>query len=560
MKATAFANDTVVLLSWLPEAKIPECLGFAITRVNARDGTEEVLESYVPFRGQSNPDWLPQPTTVWPIQKFTWMDFGGKLFSTYKYVITPMTGTFDALTVRTDLAVTTEAVSLTTQVSDQIKVAFTRGILSTQWLARTLPTLPDGTPDFEALIKAIKTPGDPIRTHLMGNCLELFKEQIAKAKEEGGHVYQLFYELTDPELVAFMMDHLDVFSLILSNTGKDDETNKWTRRKLHEADADIIDRMLEGWAIGHNKCQVRVNKRGRAVAVQGGTLNPTATGFCCQSNTVISIEDAGLARIYREYWKLVKADKAKMGPKLRAENARKKEVRLKDGTHITVWFSPNMPTADRPRENPPTPPDLAEVFAAMDAAKQGVFFLAFYPGFPSIISHIAGMNETRRDLILRGAVSSSQAMPKTELFHRPGELPVMVSASGLEEEFANWRKELLKLPDSHAIIHDKLVVIDPFSDEDCVVIITSHNMGFKASYANDENMMIIRGNRRLAMYCLVHILDVYNHYRFRSAIAKKKTGFRGFLGTTDRWQNKYFQGPAHRELELFTGTSILRAA
>ncbi len=49
----------------------------------------------------------------------------------------------------------------------------------------------------------------------------------------------------------------------------------------------------------------------------------------------------------------------------------------------------------------------------------------------------------------------------------------------------------------HAAIHDKVLVVDPFST-DCEVVTGSHNLGFKASFANDENMVTIRGNRKIA--------------------------------------------------------------
>jgi phosphatidylserine/phosphatidylglycerophosphate/cardiolipin synthase-like enzyme len=51
------------------------------------------------------------------------------------------------------------------------------------------------------------------------------------------------------------------------------------------------------------------------------------------------------------------------------------------------------------------------------------------------------------------------------------------------------------------------VVVDPFSDN-CVVVTGSHNLGFTASYNNDENMAIIRAPvrsprpmRRIASTC-----------------------------------------------------------
>jgi len=75
-------------------------------------------------------------------------------------------------------------------------------------------------------------------------------------------------------------------------------------------------------------------------------------------------------------------------------------------------------------------------------------------------------------------------------------------------------------------------VIDPRLD-DCHVILGSHNLGFKASYSNDENMLIISGNRALAEAYAVHILDVYDHYRFRAIeTERKRKGKKGLVGVS----------------------------
>src|SRR3954469_19680248 len=79
-RATAFCNNEVAYLAWVTDPPtIPDCLGFHIVREHlADDGVtlrqERPLASYVAFKGQRNPDWLAQNTSVWPVQKFTWRD------------------------------------------------------------------------------------------------------------------------------------------------------------------------------------------------------------------------------------------------------------------------------------------------------------------------------------------------------------------------------------------------------------------------------------------------------------------------------------------------------
>jgi hypothetical protein len=39
-------------------------------------------------------------------------------------------------------------------------------------------------------------------------------------------------------------------------------------------------------------------------------------------------------------------------------------------------------------------------------------------------------------------------------------------------------------------------------------------LGHKASYDNDENLVIIQGNRKLALADATHILDIYDHFNY----------------------------------------------
>jgi hypothetical protein len=90
----------------------------------------------------------------------------------------------------------------------------------------------------------------------------------------------------------------------------------------------------------------------------------------------------------------------------------------------------------------------------------------------------------------------------------------------------------------HAIIHDKTIVIDPFS-KDCIVITGSHNLGYLASSNNDENMLMMRGNQAIATAYAAHVMDVFEHYRSRWISAHHKPS--DYDPRTDpNWQQKYF--------------------
>jgi phosphatidylserine/phosphatidylglycerophosphate/cardiolipin synthase-like enzyme len=60
----------------------------------------------------------------------------------------------------------------------------------------------------------------------------------------------------------------------------------------------------------------------------------------------------------------------------------------------------------------------------------------------------------------------------------------------------------------HAIIHSKIIIIDPFTNP--VIITGSHNFSISASAKNDENMLIIKGNKELAERYCVHIMSAYH--------------------------------------------------
>ena len=559
-RAVALANNDTVFLSWLYDRKIDDCLGFAIYRTNNK-GKREALPAWVGFKGGSNPDWQHKDTSIWPIQKFSWKDFTATRGATYTYEIVPMVGSKDALkpggaTLKTD------PVKLTPK-RKSFDVYFTNGILATQALTRIVPKGKNGAPDPNVLRDRIDQPGDPLRMKLAGQILDGLTKLLDRARDEGGNCYCAIYELDDTELVKRLLDAKGYVHILLGNTGTDDKENKPARQTLHEAGVDITDRMVGSGHIAHNKFYVYVDKEGNPAAVLTGSTNWTSTGVCTQSNNSVVIASPELAQAYLDYWNRLKADDSAQGPALRQAD-RSSHTTAIDGAQTTVWFSPNMTQKSKPSKNPAEPPDLTDVFAAMAAAKHAIIFLVFQPGSPSIVEYAAACENAKPGLLVYGAATDPNANENYEtlLIHRTtkdigvvDDNAAVVSASGVDTEFAYWQKELLKLPEGHAIIHDKIIVIDPMTP-DCVVITGSHNQGYRASYNNDENFVIVRGHQELAAAYATHVMDVYDHYRWRFTLKKSgvKNAFQG-LDPTPKWQDKYFRpdSTARNEAMFWTG-------
>lgn len=615
--ARAYSNGEVGLVAWKIDEMIPDCLGFEITRIYVQPAQpEKVLAAWVPFQDQSNPKWLPQTTSVWPVQKLMWRDLTLRKHrdsaslhpedETVKYrvraLVKPRPGlktvtnvppkTYDGDPV--PLAYLDEGSEsneiLITSEFNGIHAGFTNGILSAQWLRHALEERGEKL-SVPAILKHISKAEDPIRNYLAGNAidflLELLKEAEGSSKAE---LKMALYELSDQQLVDEISKAGKKVHLILSNSSKDDKTG-WdatdaaARKRLHGEHLDIHDRMFNNGHIGHNKFAVLL-ENGKPQKVLTGSTNWTSTGLCGQSNNAMIIDSPQVAGIFSEYWDRLLEDtntftepdplnestRNKQGPELRKENAAPPELSSVGKSQVKAWFSPNT---TRTTKGTQTPPDLGDLFSMMRKASDAIFFAVFMPsqsGKTSIIEQAINLGLNDSSLLVYGAVSDPTAMPNyvpPERGSNPDDrtpppatfdtdnVHIVRAAALVENDIVgNFESELLKA--GHAIIHDKIVVVDPLS-ENGFVAMGSHNMGFKASYENDENMLIVSHNPELVQAYAVHVLDVYDHYRFRAVQYQMeqegKHAFEGFLSLDSKWLEKsittrasalsrYLSGPA----------------
>ena len=564
MKAIAFSNNDIAVAAWTFGGRIDGCLGFAVYRIDVKAGTETCLPALAAFPGQDAT--ITRTTATDPVQKYFWKDVYAKRGGSYKYRIVPMGGTPDALTPMLIGSLTTNVVQLSPEYG-VLSAYFNRGILATQATAHALHSQNDLDGMKDELLKRIADENDPLRLDLAGDMIEAMTLLPNEAATTNGVVWCALYEFEDVQLIDSLTALKDKANLILSNMpGKVDGKSTKDVYASERAEATnrgvvVTDRMTPSGHIGHNKFTV-LDKNGPQ-AVQFGSTNWTDRALCAQSNNTVIARSPKMAEAFKTYWDDLKADADAAGGKgKQAAPLRKADgngpitVELEDGSaEVDLWFSPNTPKERaRNRSVEKTPPDLDAVFQLIAAAKQAILFVAFEPGEPSIMDAIGKAQAVNPGLFVRGTVTVAKAAQdfavaiKSEAAGdgKGAKLPAgqrvpidyrVIPALGVSDAVGVWEKELNKV--GFAVTHSKYVVIDPFSDG-CVVVTGSHNLGYQASYNNDENMAIIKGHRPIAEAYAANALDIYDHYAWRWWLAQDPEKAWTSLKKDDTWQDNYF--------------------
>jgi phosphatidylserine/phosphatidylglycerophosphate/cardiolipin synthase-like enzyme len=118
----------------------------------------------------------------------------------------------------------------------------------------------------------------------------------------------------------------------------------------------------------------------------------------------------------------------------------------------------------------------------------------------------------------------------------------------LQDPIYQWAREtntrILQLNKHVSYIHSKFLLSDPLSD-DPLVITGSANFSAASTNDNDENMLIIRGDRRVADIYFTEFNRLFNHYYFRAVVESLRddnapqTDANLFLVEDSSWLAKY---------------------
>jgi phosphatidylserine/phosphatidylglycerophosphate/cardiolipin synthase-like enzyme len=303
--------------------------------------------------------------------------------------------------------------------------------------------------------------------------------------------------------------------------------------------------------LGHNKFLVRTDKKGKPISVWTGSTNWAPTGLCTQVNNGILIENPDVAAVYLKQWHALRDAKSTFPKPFVAANSEPRLVGddVAGSVRSVVWFTRTQKQVD-----------LAALRAEVDKAKEGILFLMFQPGAAGLLSRVFERSE-EPDLYVRGVVSTlpkglgDESEVQVSLIDGEQRTRVrlnIVQPAGVRNSFAKFAAEVTRTEFlanvGHAIIHSKVLVIDPFS-KDPTVITGSHNFSTSASKNNDENFIIVKGDRELAEAYAVNIMGAYAHYRWRAFLSQTKRPFNG-LKDDDKWQASRLKS-ARRDLDFF---------
>ncbi|HWK96333.1 MAG TPA: phospholipase D-like domain-containing protein [Pseudolabrys sp.] len=537
---------------------LANCRGFALRRrikhanagavsPNAESGPDaegryiEIVASWVGFAaGPDVPAGTRQPTTVWPIQKYLWSDFAVRSGDEVAYQVTPMVGPWNALQAATaEASGWSDTVVIGSRSTGKISCFFNRGIVASQWLSRLLPSVDDPKKDSTLKAKSLNAiiakPGDTTRNFLAGPLRAEMIELLTSANKAKSHIYAALFELDDPELIPLLTAFGKRAHVLLGNGSvkKKGEDENATARVDLKRSCTLFNRFSAPRALAHNKFLV-ICDGNKPRRVWTGSTNWTKTGLCTQSNNGLLIDNPDLAQDYLDQWNtLRKAGDASPETLKTADETPHKTTTAKG---VTLWFTPMGQSND-----------LEQAGALIAAAKEGILFLMFNPGpRGSLLNDIIELASPASpnynpDLYIQGVVNQNPGTAKNPvvLFNRGDKIGAnadVVLPAAIDRPSKFFRRELLKLPTAHAMVHSKVVVIDPYGKHP-VVMTGSHNMGPKASTVNDENFVIVEGNGALASQYATKIMEVYNQYRWRASQKGSKEAPRWTgLADTDHWQ------------------------
>ena len=309
----------------------------------------------------------------------------------------------------------------------------------------------------------------------------------------------------------------------------------------------VIQRKAPGISISHNKFLLLL-KRGKPVAIWTGSTNITAGGIFGQANEGHAVWNEDVAGASQRYWDQIQTNPA--GRVFRPWNDANSPLPAEGQSPpaIEAIFSPRASKAS---------PDALDYYQhLMDEARHGAFLTAAFGVSNELTEVFLERKKYLRYILMDNKGQTSNRANTAKIRTNPFNLIALGDVMH-ESELEGWHAEQLVggLNEWVKYVHSKYMLIDPLSAEP-VVISGSANFSVASTVSNDENMLVVRGDTRVADIYLTEFMRLFTEFAFRNQ-ADQLTGFeygpRGgkpktrarplelFLEPDDSWARKHFK-------------------
>lgn len=556
LRVKAIAGTHVVLMALdIDEGKRAGLHGFAIKR----------------GQGGQQPEWLrgikyfkdlvphPNPRDDYssrdqPFQTFLWSDYRAVPGTDYEFTIVALYG---------DLHAMEERYTLSFQIKTEPEydtngqgVWFNRGAIA----SHAFETKFNNKALTKEMTNNVSDDGkllDPETQWLSRGLAEACLKYINDAKAGEG-LRVCAYEFTYlPVLGALKRAHargVDV-QIVFHDTKKPDDLN---RKAIGEAGlpASIVHPRTRT-SIPHNKFIVKL-VNGKPQKVWTGSTNFTDSGFYGQTNVGHIVANPATAKTYLDYWTELKADPVHS-----------------DALNNAIALTPNPPNAIPkssvvPFFSPRVADNMLDWYGQRidDTASLAMMTIPFNVA-NTILAALGKTRDAMRLVILediptpdvkaaeeknrgRLAFSNGAILGKTFIKYKTGIGGAKVAPipnSGLDDWFVD--EELDRPTNSGHVffVHAKILLIDPLSD-DPLICSGSANFSANSLTANDENMLLIRGDTRAADIYMTELDRIFRHFYARDVInseaaAGKKEDWL-VLDPTNKWIGPNFQADTYK--------------
>jgi hypothetical protein len=312
--------------------------------------------------------------------------------------------------------------------------------------------------------------------------------------------------------------------------------------------------------ISHNKFIVKLTN-GNPTTVWTGGMNFSEGGIFGHSNVAQVVNDTGIAQKYFDYWTALQKDP--IVPSVGVDvNAAATVLSFRRVNENLCPFIADPPGGTSAIVSPRLSLDALNGYAKLAKNATEGLFMTFAFGMNEVFKDVYRTSPAPFRLALMekavGPGKTGDAKAKEEAsIDKLRKLPENVFAIGsmidkYNNHFDGWVTERLTGFNVHVkYIHNKFLLADPLGD-DPIVVAGSANFSNASTTDNDENMLIVRGDKRVADIYLGEYMRLFSHFSFRESLKwRKPTDPPKPLDINDWWKDHFGKTPRSARREYF---------